>query len=113
MAGVPPHSSIRDLIQDLFQNEHYKQKCVEEITTFSLAKLTQCQKDKLCYPPCFKPMDLFIVYQVDHYDADCKRESKLSLVSFAKKECNEHIYGLYFDLCGQERFHVKELWDSC
>lgn len=113
MAGVPPPASIRDIIQDLFQNEHYKYEKVEDVITFSLVKLTQCQKDSIVYPSCFKPLELFILYQTDHYDESCERKTSLSLASFVRKDDSDYVYALYYDITNQPRFHVRELWDSC
>lgn len=113
MSGVPAPASIQAILRDLFANEHYKHKCVEEIATFSLLRLSKCQKEKLTYPCGFKPLNLFLLTQTDRYESECKRETKLAVISFAKKECSKFIYGFYFNLADQERFHVRRLWDDC
>ena len=112
MAGVPPPAAIRDIIKDLFQNEHYKHDKVEDIITFSLAKLTQEQKDKITYPSGFKPLELYLIYQTDHYQEGSERQTSLSLVTFVRKEDSEYVYALYYDIANQDRYHVEELWDS-
>lgn len=111
-SGLPPPASIPSIIADLFQNECFEQKDVDQVLTFSNVRLTPAQILLLTYPEGIRPLDIYILQQTDSY-VDCEAGStSLTLVSFAQRSCDAHIYGYYFTIGGQERFHVRELIDS-
>lgn len=112
MSGLPAFAPLQAVVAEIFQNEKVKDCKEETIITFSNVKLSKCQEEKLCYPCGFKPLCVYFLYQTDKYPCEGCPSSQLQLISLARKGCDKHIYALYFNLCGQERFHVKDLRDS-
>lgn len=111
MSGLPAVATLQAIVAEIFQNEKVKECKEESVVTFSNVKLSRCQEEKLSYPCGFKPLCVYILYQTDRYPCEGCPSSNLQLISLAKKGCDKHIYAFYFNLCGQERFHVKDLRD--
>ena len=113
--GVPSPAKLKDIIDDLFENEKIKHhNDTEEILTFSRAKLTNQQKSSLAsnYPSGLVALDVDLIYQIDIYDAnDDLSTTKLNLVSFVKKN-DGFIYGVYFKVLNQDRFEIEQLKKS-
>lgn len=111
MSGLPAVAPLQAVVAEIFQNEKVKDCKEETIITFSNVKLSRCQKENLQLPPCFKSLCVYFLYQTDKYPCEGCPSSQLQLVVLARKGCDKHIYALYYNLSGQERFHVGDLRD--
>lgn len=100
--GVPPAASLQNIVQDLFQNEKYRNIGYKWKVTFSKVALTEEQLAQLVIPPEFKSLKFSIVYQTDKFNELGYVSSSIQLVLFVEKA--GYIHGLYFDLFGQPVF---------
>jgi hypothetical protein len=102
MSGGLPPAPLRDIVDNLFQNEKVKINHSKITTTFSQATLTEDQKAQLIYPDGFIPLDKFIVYQINTATV-----SIITLAAFIQK--GDHIYGYYYEVIGQPPYDIDEL----
>lgn len=111
--GVVPPAKFEDIIEDLYENEKIKNADGSKtIFTFSAARLTDQQKQSLTYPEGFTPLNVFVIYQTDDFDASNNlTQSNLSLISFTQKG-DGFIYAHYFEVTSQERLDIDLLEDS-
>lgn len=111
--GVPPPAKISNIIDDLFKNEKIRNNDNTRLyITFSRAQLTEEQKNSLIYSEEFSPLDIYIIYQTDEFDAERNLISTNSqLVSFVKKN-DGFIYGYYYNLLNQKRWNINKLAKS-
>jgi hypothetical protein len=109
MSGVPPAATLPNILCDLFQNEKYHDDGFQYKVLFSRVALTDAQKSQLIYPEGFHPLDFYIVYQTDKYNELGFVDYNIQLVSFVRKETDNHIYGIYFDVIAQPRFEPEML----
>lgn len=111
--GVVPPAKFEDIIENLYENEKIKNADGSKlIITFSAAKLTDQHRQSLTYPTGFTPLNVFVIYQTDGFDASNNlTESSVQLISFTHKG-DGFIYAHYFDIASQERFDIDFLEDS-
>jgi len=110
--GVTQPAKFEDIIEDLFQNEKIRLPDDSHIIlVFSVAHLSTEQQQALTYPGTFTPLDAYVIYVTNKYDADGTLIlSATSLISFVSKD-DGFIYGYYFDVTGVT-FDLEELKDS-
>jgi hypothetical protein len=109
--GVPPPASLPNIINDLFQNEKYRDGGFKYNLFFSRANLTKQQQQQLIYSPEFSPMNFNIIFQTDKYNELGLVSSKLELLSFVRKD-SHYIHGVYFDIINQPRLDSDILVNS-
>lgn len=113
MSGVPA-ATLPQAISSLFQNQFYTHCGVKYVITFSAVQLSAQQVAGLLYPVQVNPLGVYLLQQTDSYaSGSCSPTASLSLISFVKQGCDPHIYGYYYSISGQSRFHVCALTKSC
>lgn len=111
--GVPQPAKLKDIVDDLFENERIKYPDgSREFFTFVAATLTDQQKQSLTSLPGSTPLDFYIYYQVDRFDVNDNLISTSQYVITYVKKNDGFIYGIYFSVSGQTRFEIKELEKS-
>ncbi len=109
MSGVPSPATLPNILCDLFQNEKYHHDGFRYKVLFSQVTLTDSQKSQLIYSEGFTPLNFYIVYQTDKYNELGFVDFHIQLVSFVRKQTDNHIYGIYFDVIAQPRFEPEVL----
>jgi hypothetical protein len=108
--GTPQPATLKQVINDLFQNEKYDYDGLQHVITFSKVNLTEGQKSSIIYPLGLSPIDYYVIYQTDKFNDYGLVSFNIKLVSFVKK--GEYLYGYYLDVNNQSRYSIDLLRES-